>query len=99
MSIRCPHCGTPVPAAKVFWFTRMLSFACLSCGAGLVLDRNARTIFLAAIAASIVISYAVMTSLESDLPAIIVFLCGLVAACVFTWKTGKVRVADDPDQA
>lgn len=95
MSLRCPQCGTAVPAAKVFWFIRLFSFACPSCNARLALAGGTRTILVASVAASVVISYAVKTSMESDAPAIIVFLAGLLVGCVLAWRMGELGVVED----
>lgn len=94
MSLRCPQCGTAVPAAKVFWFIRLFSFNCMACNAKLALTGGARTILVASVTASVVISYAVKPSMESGTPAIVVFFAGLLASCVLTWKMGKLSLLE-----
>ncbi len=95
VSLRCPQCGTVVPAAKVFWFIRMFSFNCMSCNAKLALTGGARTILVASVAASVVISFAVKTSIESATPAIIVFFAGLLISCVLTWRMGELGIVEE----
>jgi len=95
MSLRCPKCGTAVPAAKVFWFVRLFSFTCLTCKARLALTNGARMMLVVSIVASVVVSYAVKSSMESETPAIIVFLVGVLIGCALTWRMGELGIVED----
>lgn len=95
MSLRCPQCDTVISAARVLWFTRLFSFNCLSCKAKLALTGGSRTILIASVVASIVISYIVKSLLESDTPAIIVLFAGLLISCVLTWKLGELGIVEE----
>jgi hypothetical protein len=95
MSLRCPQCGTAVPAAKVFWFIRLFSFSCMHCKARLALTGETRTMLLASVAASVVVSYLVKSVMASDTPAIIFFFVGIVIGCGLVWRFGALGIVDD----
>lgn len=95
MSLRCPQCDTPVPAAKVFWFVRMVVFDCTNCRARLALSGDTRAMLVASVAAAIVISYVVKGLTVSETPAIITFFAGLVIGCGLAWRCGALRIVEE----
>jgi hypothetical protein len=73
----------------------LFSFTCAKCNARLALTRGGRTTLIAAVAASILLSYLVNISMKSEAAAVIVFFVGLLTGCVLTWRTGGLGVVED----